>query len=177
MFDDIGFMAGVYQTDWSWCPLVADFDNDGLRDLIVSNGLPRDVTDLDYVDYNSGQNRNVGDYSLAMTDSLPVVKLAKYAFKNINGMEFRNMSKDWGITQPSFSNGAAYVDLDNDGDLDVVINNINDPAFIYENTLNTPNEKSDQHTLSVSFAGQGKNIGGIGATRAYLLCKWKATIL
>ncbi len=164
VFNDIGYMAGVYQTDWSWCPLVADFDNDGLRDLIISNGLPRDVTDLDYVDYNNGQNTNVGNYSLAMTDSLPVVKLANYAFKNTNGIMFQNMSKDWGISKSSFSNGAAYVDLDNDGDLDVVINNINDQAFLYENTLNNGNEKSNQHTLTVSFKGEGQNIGGIGAT-------------
>lgn len=158
MFSDVGYMAGVYQTDWSWCPLVADFDNDGLRDIIISNGLPRDVTDLDYIAYNNGQGGRGGNYTLAMTDSLPVVKLANYAFKNSNGLMFDDVSKDWGFTKPCFSNGAAYVDLDNDGDLDVVINNINDEVFVYENTL-----AKTGHRLTVKFEGTEKNRTGIGA--------------
>jgi hypothetical protein len=161
-FSDVGFMAGIYQTDWSWCPLVADFDNDGLRDIIISNGLPRDVTDLDYAAYDNGLGKNNGSYTLAMTDPLPVVKLSNYAFKNLNGISFENTSKAWGITQPSFSNGSAYVDLDNDGDLDVVINNINDESSIYENTLLDAGNKNDQHYLSVNIEGSEKNINGIG---------------
>jgi hypothetical protein len=164
LFSDIGFMAGIYQTDWSWCPLVADFDNDGLRDMIVSNGLPRDVTDLDYVSYDNGLGTNNGSYTLAMTNPLPVVKLANYAFKNTNGITFENKSTDWGITHASFSNGSAYVDLDNDGDLDVVVNNINDEAFIYENTLvNKGAKNNDQHYLVVNMQGNEKNINGTGA--------------
>ncbi len=164
IFNDIGYMAGVYQTDWSWCPLVADFDNDGLRDMIISNGLPRDVTDLDYVDYGNGlggRNTTATTYTLSMTEPLPVVKLADYAFKNNNGLTFTNVSKDWGFTQPNFSNGAVYVDLDNDGDLDVVINSINDTAFIYQNTLNDDNK--NQHYLTVNIKGTDKNTAGLGA--------------
>ncbi|MEP6684617.1 MAG: VCBS repeat-containing protein [Parafilimonas sp.] len=161
-FCDVGFMAGIYQTDWSWCPLVADFDNDGLRDVIISNGLPRDVTDLDYVAYDNGLGKNNGSYTLAMTDPLPVVKLSNYAFKNTNGISFENKSKDWGITQPSFSNGSAYVDLDNDGDLDFVVNNINDEASVYENTLRNTGNNNNQHYLAVNIQGNEKNINGIG---------------
>jgi hypothetical protein len=163
VFSDVGYMAGVYQTDWSWCPLVADFDNDGLRDIIISNGLPKDVTDLDYVAYNNGQGGRGNNYTLAMTDSLPVVKLANYSFKNTNGLLFENTSKDWGFTQPCFSNGSVYVDLDNDGDLDVVVNNIDDTAFVYENTLYNSNETRTTHFLSVAFDGPDKNKDGIGA--------------
>lgn len=161
VFSDIGFMSGVYQTDWSWCPLVADFDNDGLRDMIISNGLPRDVTDLDYVAYDNNLGKNTGSYTLAMTEPLPVVKLSNYAFKNTNGLTFENKSDAWGITHASFSNGAAYVDLDNDGDLDVVINNINDEAYIYENTLRNA-ANNNQHFLVVNIEGSEKNINGIG---------------
>ena len=164
IFNDIGFMAGVYQTDWSWCPLVADFDNDGLKDLIITNGLPRDVTDLDYVEFNNGQRGNTANYTLAMTDSLPHVKFSNYAFKNTNGILFKNTTNSWGLNIPTFSNGAAYVDLDNDGDLDFIINNLNDPAFVYENTLNNPGEKSKENNLVVSFEGTKNNIEGIGAT-------------
>ncbi|HMH24050.1 MAG TPA: VCBS repeat-containing protein, partial [Puia sp.] len=164
VFSDVAFMSGVYQTDWSWCPLVADFDNDGWRDLIITNGLPRDVTDLDYISYDNGQGGGAANLSLAMTDSLPIVKIANYSFRNTGGFLFENSSVAWGFTQLSFSNGAAYVDLDNDGDLDVVMNNINGDAFIYENTLNTPGHRSPQHTLSVSFSGAGLNTDGIGAT-------------
>lgn len=164
IFNDIAFMSGVYQTDWSWCPLVADFDNDGLRDMIITNGLPRDVTDLDYVDFNNGQRGAAANYSLALTDSLPVVKFSNYAFKNIDGLLFENKTTAWGLNIPTFSNGAAYVDLDNDGDLDFIINNLNDPAFVYENTLNNPGEKSKENNLMVNFEGTKNNNEGIGAT-------------
>ncbi len=158
VFGDAAFMAGIYQTDWSWCPLVADFDNDGYRDLIITNGLPRDVTDLDYIEYNNGQSGTSKGFTLAMTDSLPVVRLANYAYKNTNGLTFENVTKSWGFEELTFSNGAAYADLDNDGDLDVIINNINDPAFLYENTLD---QKS--HFLTVSLSGPTGNPTGIGA--------------
>ena len=163
LFSEIGFLAGVYQTDWSWCPLVADFDNDGLRDMIITNGLPRDVTDLDYVEYNNGQGGSGNKFTLAMTDSLPVVKLANYAFKNTNGLLFENTTDSWGFNKLSFSTGAACADLDNDGDLDVVMNNLNDEAFVYENTLAVSPLKSNQ-SFSISFKGSAKNINGLGAT-------------
>jgi len=163
VFSEVGFMAGVYETDWSWCPLVADFDNDGYRDLVITNGLPRDVTDLDYIAYNNGQG-GYGHYNLGMVDSLPIVRLPGYSFRNDGGFRFSNTSTDWGFTHPSFSNGGAYVDLDNDGDLDLVINNINDNAFVYENTLNAPGKPAKSHWLSTSFAGTGQNPDGIGAS-------------
>ncbi|WP_171017405.1 CRTAC1 family protein [Maribacter sp. ACAM166] len=159
VFNDISYIAGVYETDWSWCPITADFDNDGFRDLIITNGLPRDVTDLDYITYGSGQTAGAQSFTLAMTDSLPVVKLANYAFMNTNGTGFKNTSKAWGLDHESFSNGGVYTDLDNDGDLDVVINNINDTAFVYENTLNKGNQR-----LTVSFEGTKANPEGIGAS-------------
>ncbi len=159
VFSDVGFMADMYQTDWSWCPLVADFDNDGLRDLVITNGLPRDVTDLDYISYDNGQT-GVGNFSLALTDSLPVVKIANYAFKNLGNIHFENTTAAWGFTQTSFANGGVYADLDNDGDLDVIINNINQTASVYENTLND----KKQYRLTVSINGDGLNTQGIGAS-------------
>ncbi|MEJ7692675.1 VCBS repeat-containing protein, partial [Daejeonella sp.] len=166
VFSEIGYLSGVYQTDWSWAPLIADFDNDGLRDLVVTNGLPRDVTDLDYIVYNNGQGYNgTGvNATLGMADSLPVVKIPNYAFKNSGGLLFADHSKAWGLTQPSFSNGGAYADLDNDGDMDLVVNNINEKAFVYENTLNNGDKKDLENSLSVVLAGSGRNPGGVGAT-------------
>jgi hypothetical protein len=163
MFSEVGFMTGIYETDWSWTPLVADFDNDGFRDFIISNGLPRDVTDLDYITFDNGQGGGSANLSLAMKDSLPIVRITNYAFKNKDGLMFENSSKSWGFTQASFSNGAAYADLDNDGDLDVVINNLNERSFVYENTLNNT-ERTSQHLLTVSFAGKPKNLDGIGTS-------------
>jgi hypothetical protein len=164
VFSDVAYMSGVYETDWSWCPLAADFDNDGLRDLIITNGLPRDVTDLDYISYNNGQGGGTANLSLALVDSLPVVKVNNYAFKNKNGLLFENNTQAWGFEKVSFSNGGAYADLDNDGDLDIVINNINDTSFVYENTLNTPGRKSGENFLAVALSGSGKNTRGIGTT-------------
>ncbi len=160
VFSDVGFMAGMYETDWSWCPLVADFDNDGLRDLVITNGLPRDVTDLDYISYDNGQIANTGNLSLALADSLPVVKIPNYSFKNMGNTHFENTSVAWGFTQSSFANGGVYADLDNDGDLDIIINNINEIASVYENTSH---DKS-QHRLTVDLNGSGLNTEGIGAS-------------
>ncbi|MBE7172283.1 MAG: VCBS repeat-containing protein [Williamsia sp.] len=162
VFSDISFMAGMYQTDWSWCPLVADFDNDGLRDLIISNGLPRDVTDLDYISYDNGQGGGAARLSLAMAHTLPVVQIPNYAFKNTNGIQFRNITDAWGLGKASFSNGSAYADLDNDGDLDLVINNINEEAFVYENKLNNQSNHGAGHTLTVKLEGSGQNKNAIG---------------
>lgn len=159
VFSDVGFMANVYQTDWSWCPLIADFDNDGLRDIIITNGLPRDVTDLDYISYDNGQKTNTADLSLKLANQLPVVKIPNYAFKNIGNAQFENTSAAWGFNTPSFANGAAYADLDKDGDLDVIVNNINAEAGVYENTLNN----TEQHQLTVSIKGMGLNKQGLGA--------------
>ena len=156
-------LAGIYQTDWSWAPLVADFDNDGFRDIIVTNGLPRDVTDLDYIAYDNGQGTGTVNTSLKMVDALPIVKIPNYAFKNTGGMSFDNVTKSWGLNQPCFSNGGAYADLDNDGDLDLIVNNINEQAFVYENTLYNSRQKSKLHYLSAVFAGTDKNPSGIGA--------------
>lgn len=163
VFSDIGFMANMYQTDWSWCPLAADFDNDGFRDLIISNGLPRDVTDLDYIAYDNGQGGGKANLSLAKANTLPVVHIPNYAFKNINGLQFQNVTDSWGVAQSSFSNGSAYADLDNDGDLDFVVNNINSEAFVYENNLNK-NGGIKANTLTIKLQGSGQNRAAIGTT-------------
>ena len=166
IFSDIGYMSGIYQTDWSWTPLITDFDNDGLRDMVVTNGLPRDVTDLDYIVYNNGQGYNGTGVkaTVGMADSLPVVKIPNYAFKNSGGLLFSDHTNSWGLSEPSFSNGGAYADLDNDGDMDLVVNNINDKAFVYENTLNTSKQKVSENFLSVVLKGSVSNPGGVGAT-------------
>ncbi len=165
IFSDVSFLAGIYQTDWSWCPLIADFDNDGLRDLIITNGIPRDVTDLDFIEVDTGRSGKKTLYPLKLTDSLPVVKISNYAFKNLNGIQFENKTQAWGLNTPTFSTGAAYVDLDNDGNLDLVINNLNGPAGIYENIVGKKeNSKMSNHTLTVKLEGPDKNMEGIGAT-------------
>jgi len=164
-FSDVAYMAGIYQTDWSWTPLVADFDNDGYRDMVITNGYPRDVTDLDHALYSNSQGRTVKENtSLASADSFPVVKTPGYAFKNTGGYLFKDQSKAWGIVNPAFSNGGVYADLDNDGDLDLVINNIDEAAFVYENTLNNKKAVAKGHNfLTVQLTGDSKNTGGIGA--------------
>lgn len=133
-FSEVGQLAGIYQTDWSWTPLVADFDNDGFRDLIVTNGFPRDVTDHDFAIYRSGPAGKVASNTFLL-EKIPSVKIPNYAFHNNGDLTFTDETKAWGLNIPSFSNGAAYADLDNDGDLDFLVNNINDSAFVYENQL------------------------------------------
>lgn len=159
-FSEIAFLAGVAQTDWSWGPMITDFNNDGFRDIIITNGYPRDVTDHDFITF-----RNQA-YSIAskkqLLDQIPIVKIPNYAFRNTGHIQFEDVSADWGLSSPSFSNGAAYADLDNDGDIDMIINNIDDEAFIYKNTARETAPLSS-HFLQVKFIGNASNIDGIGA--------------
>jgi enediyne biosynthesis protein E4 len=158
-FSEIGLMAGVYQTDWSWAPLFGDVDNDGLRDLLVTNGFPRDITDKDFANYRA----DVGSIATVrqLLDSIPVVKIPNYSYKNRGDLTFEDSGESWGLNVPSFSNGAALVDLDNDGDLDYVVNNINDPAFVFENTLNQKKDKPNY--LRIVLDGPKTNPTGLGA--------------
>jgi hypothetical protein len=133
-FSEIGLYAGIYATEWSWAALLADYDNDGYRDLFVSNGYPRDVTDLDYA--VSGMSRGRGLSNEEVMTMIPVRSMSNYIFGNNGDLTFTNKTMDWGMDKPSFANGSAYVDLDNDGDLDLVTNNYNEPAMVYENRSN-----------------------------------------
>ena len=160
-FSEVGQMMGLYQTEWSWSPLFADFDNDGDRDLLVSNGFPKDLTDKDFTNYKAQMyGYLVGDKDII--PRIPVVKVSNYAFENLGDLRFADHTKAWGMDIPSFSNGASFVDLDNDGDLDYVTNNINDPAFIYKNnTLESASEKPNY--LKIALSGADQNTAAIGA--------------
>ncbi len=157
VFSDVSFYTNTAETDWSWNPSIADFDNDGNRDLIVTNGYPRDVTDHDFISFRN-RSANIASKQ-QLIQEMPQIKIANYAFKNSGNLHFENTTDQWGLNDPSFSNGAVYVDLDNDGDLDYVVNNINDEAFVYENTTN----KTNKNYLHIQFKGDDKNRYGIGA--------------
>lgn len=162
-YSEIGQLSGVSNTDWSWAPLFADYDNDGWKDLFVTNGYTRDFTNMDFVKYmndylKGGHLMRQDVYNLVQ--QMPMSQLKSYFFKNNGDLTFTNTSAAWGINQPSNSNGAAYVDLDNDGDLDLVVNNINQPAFIYENEADN---QLANHYLQLKLNGAGKNTQGIGA--------------
>lgn len=159
VFSEIAFMSGVAQTDWSWAPVVSDFDNDGYRDMIVTNGFPKDVTDHDFIAYRKQSVSR--EKPMEMIDKIPQVKLANYAFRNTDGIMFSNVSDDWGLSDRSFSNGAAYADFDNDGDMDIVINNIDDEAFLYKNTLRSKQDTAT-HFLQVKCKGDKANVDGMG---------------
>ena len=159
-FSEIGFMAGIAQTDWSWTPLITDFDNDGYRDMVVTNGFPKDVTDHDFVSYR--HNFIVMPSKKDMLDKIPSVKIHNYGFKNNGDLTFTDKTTDWGLSLPTFSNGAVYVDLNNDGVMDLVINNIDDEALIYKNTSRQKNPAATNY-IQIKFKGDNRNIGGLGA--------------
>ncbi|MFN8345004.1 MAG: VCBS repeat-containing protein [Spirosomataceae bacterium] len=159
-FAEISLLANVAQTDWSWTPMLADFDQDGFRDLIITNGFPRDVTDRDFAQFRA-QSSSVASKEYVLGE-IPVVKIPNFAFKNNGDLTFGDVSQKWGIYEPSFSNGAAYADLDLDGDLDMITNNINDSAFVYRNNLSESNF-AKAHFLRVAFRGGKNNPLGIGA--------------
>jgi hypothetical protein len=160
VFSEIGFLAGVAQTDWSWTPMVTDFDNDGFRDILITNGYPKDITDRDFMTYRVDASNIAAKADLL--EQIPQVKLHNYAFRNNGDCTFSDVSKDWGMMEPSFSSGAAYGDLDNDGDMDFIVNNTNGEAMVYRNDVSHEKE-NDNHYLQIKFGGDKFNINGIGA--------------
>ncbi len=143
----------------SWSPLFVDANNDGFRDLLITNGFPRDITDMDFANYRNEVERFVS--SERLLDSIPTVKIPNYSFKNNGDFTFENSGVQWGLNQASFSNGAAYADLDNDGDMDYVVNNINDKAFIYKNQLRETENGGD--FLQLDLKGSKSNINALGS--------------
>ena len=165
IFSEIGQLAGISNTDWSWAALFADYDNDGWKDLFVTNGYVRDYTNLDFIKYmsdftQSKQGKLMRQDVLEMVHQMPSSNVSNYMFRNQGNLTFADIKSKWGFTTTANSNGAAYADLDNDGDLDLVVNNINKPAFIYRNESNT---QADQHYLQVVLKGERMNTFGIGA--------------
>jgi hypothetical protein len=156
-FSDIATMSGVAFTDWSWASLMVDLDNDGWKDIVVTNGVKKDLDNNDYrLKLDALPSNTTIDELFELSKKAPSQKLSNYAFKNVGQFKFKKVAKDWGLDTPSFSNGMAYADLDNDGDLDLVINNIEDKAFIYRN-------KATGNFLKIEPKGEDKNPFGIGA--------------
>lgn len=171
-FSDIALFSGVASTDWSWSSLFADFDLDGNKDIFVSNGIMRRSNDLDYINFitvDSVQMKmkfDMTEKELVYIDKMPKIKLANYVYQNNGDSTFTNRALEWGLEKPSYSNGTAYADFDNDGDLDLVANNIEDEAFLYENLTLTKGKETSvnvNHFLQVSLKGKSGNQFGIGA--------------
>ncbi len=166
-FAEISRFAGVHATDWSWGALILDMDNDGLKDIFVANGIYKDLLNQDYVNFIADPQivrrmiLEKKDVIRQLIDSIPSNKIPNYAFHNSGNLRFSNQAEAWGLGQPSHSNGSAYGDLDNDGDLDLVVNNVNMPAFVYENRSNVL--RPERAALTVQLKGQGANTFALGA--------------
>lgn len=163
-FSEIAQLAGVYATDWSWSALFADYDNDGFRDLFITNGYGKDITDLDYTVYSRavsqfGTEEHIKMQLLKGLEKIAEVKMPNYLYRNNGNLTFADKSEAWGMTQVSISNGASYADLDNDGDLDLVVNNLNNQAFVYRNNADKVTKNS---YLKVKLNGSVWNKAGIG---------------
>ncbi len=166
-FSEMGRLANLEATDWSWGALIFDMDNDGRRDLFVANGIYQDITDLDYLNFIDNEETKIRiisqdgvDYK-ALIDPIPINPVSNYAFRNLGDLRFENMADAWGLGQPIHSNGAAYGDLDNDGTLDLVVSNVNKPAKIFRNQGKTL--LPGQHSIQFQLIGKGKNTQAIGA--------------
>ncbi len=165
-FSEISMLAGVSATDWSWCPLFADLDNDGWKDIVITNGYPRDITNRDFITYRAqelmqqNQQQGGGSKIFAALQKLDGAYLNNFIFKNKKNIGFQDISADWGFTQNAYSTGAAYADLDNDGDLDMVVTNTGAPAFVYKNNSDSI---FNNHYLNIVLQGPNGNKSGYGA--------------
>ena len=165
VFSNIAWSAGLSSTDWSWAPLFADFDNDGWKDIFISNGTRRDINNNDFFKkLKSEEKKYFKDSSdksnqFLSLSKMPSEPLSNYLFQNNRDLTFNDKTKDWGLDEKGFSNGVSYSDLDNDGDLDLIINNVDAPASIFENTSN---QTLDRNYLNVHLKGAPKNVLGLG---------------
>lgn len=156
-FSDISNMTGMAYTDWSWASLIVDLNNDGLKDILVSNGIKKDIDNNDYRNKVVKQSKNAtAEILFKLSQETPSQAISNYAFENLGDYKFQKVVKDWGFDTPSFSNGMAYADLDNDGDLDIISNNIDAPAFVYKNN-------ATGNFLKIKLKGDKQNLFGIGA--------------
>jgi hypothetical protein len=167
-FSEVGQLAGISETDWSWSILFADFNNDGYKDVHITNGIGRDFINADFIQFSQaiGQNSTPEQIRKTLRDklvSLKHVEIPNYLYLNNGGYSFSNVTDSSGIKQNSMSNGAAYADLDNDGDLDLVVNNINKEAFILMNNENQPGKPKTNHSISFILKGDSLNTNGFGA--------------
>ena len=167
-FSELGCYAGVEATDWSWGALMFDMDHDGLRDLYIANGIYQDLTDQDFVQFISDDNTkkqiitSKGTDYKKLVEAIPSQAIANFAYQNNGNLTFTDRAKTWGLAQAGFSNGSAYGDLDNDGDLDLVVNNVNMAAWVYRS--NATKQIPENHWLTLDLRGEGKNTGAIGAS-------------
>lgn len=167
MFSEVGIYSGVYATDWSWSALWMDFNNDGLKDLFISNGIPKRLNDMDYINFISGEemqqrlvSKNVKGIDMALLSKFPEIKIPSKFYLNKGSMEFDDMEQAIDGAVASYANGAAYADLDNDGDLDLVVNNINGPALLYENKTLTGQPRN---SVDIHLAGPARNRNALGS--------------
>lgn len=160
-YSEVGQMAGIFKTEWSWSPLFADYDNDGDKDLLVANGFPKDMTDKDWTRYKAEVYGFVASADQVI-EMAPAVKVSNLAYENKGGLQFERKGEKWMPQVPSYSYGAAFADLDNDGDLDYVTNNLNDKAFIYRNTT-VERDRKNTNYLRIKLSGRNENIMAIGA--------------
>jgi len=176
VFSEIGDLTGISNTDWSWAPLIADFDGDGMKDMFITNGYLRDFTNKDFMKYEvndamekvraRGQElfgdqgkKEYSDLIYELVKKMPSTKIPNYIYKNKGGLSFENVTNQWGLSNPTVSAGAVYADLDNDGDLDLIVNNANEPAGVYKNT----SEKQKNNFVRIKLKGKDKNTEALGA--------------
>lgn len=168
-FSEIGQLAGIANTDWSWSVLMADFDNDGWKDMHITNGIGRDFINADFLEFSStvmGRVSDIKQQRKLINDklaSLKHVELGNYLYRNNGNYTFTDMSEQAGVNERSMSNGAAWADLDNDGDLDIVVNNINKEAFVLINNTRVKDKPVTQHSISIQLKGKGANPAAFGA--------------